>query len=67
MFFTTIVAYEIHVMDWILSNWTEITAAVVAAGTAASVIVKLTPNTKDDAVLAKVLKVLSLFGIKLVK
>jgi len=53
-------------MEFLLNNWSEITAAVVAAGTAASIVVKLTPTDKDDKVLAKVFKFLSLFGIKLV-
>ena len=54
-------------MNFLTENWSEIVAATVAVGTAASIVVKLTTTDKDDKILAKVVKVLSLFGIKLVK
>jgi hypothetical protein len=53
-------------MSFIIEHWSEITAIIVGIGTAASVVVKLTPTEKDDAVFAKIAKVLSNFGIKLV-
>lgn len=50
-------------MNWIVENWTGIMAAVGLVVTAASAIVKLTPSQKDDAIMAKVLKVLDYVSI----
>lgn len=52
---------------WLKANWDsvlEIYGGVVAVCTT---IVKLTPNTKDDAILAKVLKVLDFFSTAFLK
>ncbi len=50
-------------MDWLISNWTDILFAITGAVTVASVIVKLTPTPADDAVFAKVLKLLELLAL----
>ena len=46
---------------WIQGNWAEVakTVAYIIAG--ASIIVKLTPTLKDDAILGKIKKFLSRF------
>ena len=49
--------------EWVVNHWLEITAAVGAFVTAASVVVKLTPTPKDDAALAKVRKFLDLLAL----
>ena len=43
-------------MSWLVENWKELLEAVLAVVGAASVIVKLTPTPKDDAVVAKIMK-----------
>lgn len=49
-------------MEWIQENWTSILAIWGALVTLATVVTKITPTQKDDAVLAKVLKVVQLFS-----
>jgi len=43
-------------INWITGHWIEITAIVGGLVTIASVIVKLTPTTKDDEALSKFMK-----------
>jgi len=43
-------------MEWIISNWAKITEVVAAIIGVASIIVKLTPNLKDDAFLLPIVK-----------
>jgi hypothetical protein len=50
-------------MEWITSHWQEILAWIGGIVTAASIIVKLTPTPKDDAFLAKVIKVLAALSL----
>lgn len=50
-------------MDWVMANWVEITAVVGGVVTIASIIVKWTPTQKDDAVLAKVMKILAFLSL----
>jgi len=50
-------------MNWIHSNAKEILAAIGAVVTAVSLIVKLTPTPKDDALLAKIIRVLSALSL----
>ena len=50
-------------MEWIIANWESILLIISGAISVASIIVKLTPTPKDDAILSKViafLKILSL-------
>ena len=50
-------------MEWLMMNWSDLLLIVTGIITTASVIVKLTPSQKDDAVLAKVLKVLEFLSL----
>ena len=50
-------------MNWIHANAKEILAIIGAVVTVASLIVKLTPTPKDDAVLAKIIRVLSALSL----
>lgn len=50
-------------MDFIITNKTEIIAVLGSVVTVASIIVKMTPNPKDDAILAKVMKVLNVLAL----
>jgi hypothetical protein len=51
-------------IDFIKDNYAEIGAAASAFIAFATVVVKLTPTPKDDAALAKLVKVLSYFSLK---
>ncbi len=50
-------------MEWILANWESILIIVSGAISVASVIVKLTPTPKDDAILSKVVKFLEVIAL----
>ena len=53
----------LEIMEWIIANWESILLIISGVISVASIIVKLTPTPKDDAILAKVvsfLKILSL-------
>ena len=50
-------------MEWITTHWKDILAIIGATVTLATLITAATPTTKDDAILAKVVKVLSVFGL----
>lgn len=50
-------------MHWIETNGKDILAIIGGVVTVASLIVKLTPTQKDDAVLAKVIKVLAALSL----
>lgn len=49
-------------MSYITEHWADILAIYGGLVAIASVIVKLTPTTKDDTVLAKVIAVVDLFS-----
>jgi len=51
-------------IEWIQTNWLELFAAVTGVVTVASIIVKLTPTPKDDAILAKVIAFLKVIGLQ---
>lgn len=46
-------------MEWITAHYGEVCAALIALQTFATLVVKLTPTQKDDAILAKVIGALS--------
>ncbi|MDX1279015.1 hypothetical protein [Oceanihabitans sediminis] len=46
-------------LDWILAHKVELIALYGAIVTAASIIVKLTPTQKDDAVFGRIMKFIS--------
>lgn len=48
---------------WITEHWKDILAVIGGVVTTASLIVKLTPTQKDDAFLAKVIKVLAALSL----
>ena len=54
-------------IDWILTHWVDLLAIYGAVVAICSTIVKLTPSTKDDAVWAKILKILDLFSVVFTK
>lgn len=54
-------------MNWIIQNATDLLAIWGALVAVCSIIVKLTPSSKDDVVWQKVLKVLDLFSVVFTK
>jgi len=46
-------------IEWIVGHWTDVAQIIVGVVGVASIIVKLTPNVKDDAVLGKIKKFIS--------
>lgn len=50
-------------LDFIKEHYDELCVAFTALVTFCSVVVKLTPTQKDDAVLAKIVSILSHFSI----
>ena len=50
-------------INWIQANWKDILAIIGGVVTVASIIVKLTPTQKDDAFLAKVIKILAALSL----
>jgi hypothetical protein len=50
-------------INWLVENWQKILEAIGAVVTAATFITALTPTPKDDTFLAKVKKVLAIFGL----
>jgi hypothetical protein len=51
------------VITWALAHQIELLAIIGGIVTAASVIVKLTPTTKDDAALGVVMKILNALAL----
>lgn len=54
-------------MTWILANWDDILAIYGGVVAVCTTIVKITPNTKDDAIVSKVIKVLDFFSTAFTK
>lgn len=50
-------------MEWITAHWKDILAIIGATVTLATLITAATPSTKDDEILAKIVKLLSVFGL----
>jgi Na+-transporting NADH:ubiquinone oxidoreductase subunit NqrC len=50
-------------MDWIMEHWKDILAIIGAAVSLATLIVSITPTQKDDALLAKIIKILAAIGL----
>ncbi len=42
-------------MEWLVANWPLLGCGILGVIILATVIVKLTPNTKDDSVMGKIL------------
>lgn len=51
-------------MDFIIENWEEISIAVASLVTAASIVIRMTPSKKDDAIFNKVVGFFSALGLK---
>lgn len=54
-------------MKWIIENWEHIAAGFGILVAACSAIVKLTPTTKDDNILAKIVKWADVFSVVFTK
>ena len=50
-------------ISWLQENWKDVLAIIGATVTLATLITAATPTTKDDAILAKIVKLLSIFGL----
>lgn len=50
-------------MEWITTHWKDVLAIIGGVVSVASLIVKITPTQKDDTILAKIIKLLAIFGI----
>lgn len=50
-------------INWLQANWKDVLAIIGATVTLATLITAATPTTKDDAILAKIVKLLSIFGL----
>ena len=50
-------------VDWIIQHYDEVFEAVGYIVTACTILVKLTPTQKDDAILAKIVKILDVFSV----
>ena len=51
------------IINWIMAHWMDIGAIAAGVVAVASLIVKLTPTPKDDAILAKVIKVMNALAL----
>ena len=47
------------IVEWIKANWAQIAEVITSIIGVASIIVKLTPSQKDDAILSKIMAFLS--------
>lgn len=54
-------------IDFIKEHWSDILAIYGGLVSVCTVIVKMTPTTKDDTILAKVIKVVDLFSTAFTK
>lgn len=52
-----------QIITWCSENWQGVLAVIGGAVTLATAVVKLTPTPKDDAVLAKIIGVLSALSL----
>lgn len=50
-------------VNWIVEHWQDVLSIVAGVIGIATTIVKLTPTQKDDAILAKIIKVLSVVSL----
>lgn len=52
-----------NIITWIVTNWAYILSALFGVVVVASIIVRLTPNEKDDAIVTKIVNVLDHFSV----
>lgn len=50
------------IINWCMDNYDEVIVIALAVCGVAAHVTALTPNPKDDAIVAKILKVLDFFG-----
>lgn len=50
-------------VNWIVEHWQDVLSIIAGVIGIATIIVKLTPTQKDDAVLTKIIKVLSALSL----
>jgi len=50
-------------MEWITTHWKDILAIIGAVVSLATLITAITPSTKDDDLLSKIIKILSALGL----
>lgn len=50
-------------MAWITEHWNDILAWIGGIVSSASIIVKLTPTTKDDGIVSFIIKILDYFSV----
>lgn len=51
-----------EILSWIQSHWDDLLAIYGGIVAVATVVVKLTPTQKDDAILAKIVKIFDIFS-----
>ena len=52
-----------EMITWLKANWESILAIIGGVVSVATIIVKLTKTDTDDKILAKIIKVLSIFSL----
>jgi len=50
-------------MDWIVAHYNEVLAIIGAVVSAATMIVALTPSTRDDEILGKIISFIEKFSV----
>lgn len=50
-------------INWIIANWAYILSGILGVIVVASIVVKLTPTTKDDSIMGKIVGVLDRLSI----
>lgn len=50
-----------NIVNWFIANWAQIAQAIAAIIGLASIIVRITPNLKDDAFLLPIVKFVAKF------
>lgn len=50
-------------MSWLLANWDQVIAIVLAVVGAAAMVAKLTPTPRDDTIIGKILQLVNVIGM----
>ena len=50
-------------MDWLLTNWVDVVQVITYVGAIASIVVRITPTTVDNAILDKVIGLLNFLAL----
>lgn len=54
-------------INWIIEHWADILAVYGGLVALCTAIVKITPTTKDDTILAKIIKIVDVFSTAFTK